>query len=164
MKRVVVAVGCFLIVCSVGVGALAAQEIGFNGIGGRLSFVDPEGPIGSTVGLGVHADLGEIIKQLRLYPSLEYWSKSSFSQFVINGDLRYYFPTQGKADFFAGGGLAILFNSVGDFNASAVGLNFLGGADFPVNEQLLGTVTVKFLASDINALKITAGITYLLNR
>ena len=121
------------------------------------------------MGLGVHADLGEIIKQLRIYPSLEYWSKSPFTQFAINGDVRYYFPTQGTVDFFAGGGLAIVFNSVdlgpfGDANDSAVGLNFLGGADFPVNEQLVGTVTVKFLASDINALKITAGITYLLNQ
>ncbi len=47
---------------------------------------------------------------------------------------------------------------------SDIGLNFLGGVDFPVSENLVGTVKIKVLASDNTVYKITAGITYLLNQ
>ena len=136
-----------------------AQGLGFKGVGGRLSFVDPEA-VSGTIGFGGHVDFGEIIKNLVLYPSFEYWSKSSFSVVSINGDIRYYFPTGGNVDFFAGGGLAILF---GDIDTN-LGLDILGGADFPVSDNLVATAKIKFVISDVDALKITGGLTYLLDK
>ncbi|MCG8606746.1 porin family protein [bacterium] len=168
MKRSAVKVIWSFSVCLAAFGTAFGQEIGFNGIGGRLSFVDPEDPLGATVGFGAHVDLGEIVPKLRLYPSLEYWNKSNVSQFAINGDVRYYFPTQGQVDLFAGGGLSIMFNHVdiGPFSNtdSAAGLDFLGGGDFKVAENFLGTVEVKFTVSDIHSFRITGGVTYLLGK
>lgn len=136
-----------------------AQDLGFKGVGGRVSFVDPEGA-GGTIGFGGHVHLGEIIPNLVLHPSLEYWSKSSVSVFTLNGDLRYYVPTEGNINFFAGGGVALTF---GDPNTE-LGLDLLGGADFPVSENLVATAKIKYLISDFNVLKITGGVTYLLGK
>ncbi|MFQ5639330.1 MAG: hypothetical protein ACE5IR_15205 [bacterium] len=143
----------------------SAQNIGLQGAGGRVSFVDPEGGGGGAIGLGGHVHLGEIIPNLVLHPSLEYWSKSGVSAFTINADVRYYFPTEGNIDFFGGGGIALNFTSVdlgqfGDANSTDLGLNILGGADFPVAENLVATAEIKFLLSDFHAIKITGGITY----
>lgn len=137
-----------------------AQGLGLQGLGGRLSFIDPENR-GGTIGFGGHADLGEIIKNLVLYPSFEYWSKDRASSFSINGDLRYYFPTSGNIEFFAGGGLAISFVDTGPSNETDLGLDILGGADFPVSDNLVATAKIKFLLSGEDVLKLTGGITYL---
>jgi hypothetical protein len=141
-----------------------AQKLGLYGVGGRLSFVDPENPVSSTIGFGGHVHLGEIIEHLALYPSLEYWSKSDFSSFSINGDMRYYFNILSNLKPFAGGGLAILFTDFRAGNDTDIGLNFLGGVDFPVAEKLVVTAKIKFLISDIDVLKITGGVTYLLGQ
>ncbi len=139
-----------------------AQGLGFKGVGGRLFFADPEGA-GGTIGLGGHVHLGEIINNLVWHPSLEYFKKSGTSSITINGDIRYYFPTPGNVDFFAGGGLAIQFlNNGGD--QTDLGLDILGGADFPIADNLVATAKIKFLISDVDVLKITGGITYLLGK
>jgi hypothetical protein len=168
MKKSTTMVILMFSICLAAFGTAFGQQFGLNAIGGRLSFVEPEGPLSGTVGFGAHADLGEIVPKLRLYPSLEYWSKSGLSQFAISGDVRYYFPTQSQVNFFAGGGLSIMFNNVdvGPFSNtdSAAGLDLLGGGDFKVSENLLGTLKVKFTLSDIDAIRITGGITYLLGK
>jgi opacity protein-like surface antigen len=145
-----------------------AQGLGFKGVGGRISFVDPEA-VSGTIGFGGHVNLGEIIANLALYPSFEYWNKSNVSDFSINADVRYYIPTGGNIDFFAGGGLAIQFVSVdlgpfGDASDTELGLDLIGGADFPVSDNLVATAKLKFLVSDLNVLKITGGLTYLIGK
>jgi hypothetical protein len=158
----------FILVVLCVTGAAVAQGLGFYGIGGRLSYVNPEN-IGGTFGLGAHADFGEITQNLVLYPSLEYWGKSEgsfdFSQVSINGDVRYYFPSASTTSFFAGGGLAILFSSTGvedldSASATDIGLDILGGVDVPINENLVFTGKAKFVISDGNVFKISAGLTY----
>lgn len=167
MKRILSGLIFMLMAMSITFHNSMAQGINLKGIGGRLSVVDPEGT-GGTIGFGGHLHLGEVIPFLVLYPSLEYWSKSSISSFTINGDVRYYFPTPGNIDFFAGGGLAISFISIDlgnrDENDTDIGLNLLGGADFPVSENLVATAKLKYLVSDRNVLKITGGITYLFRK
>lgn len=155
-------------------GEALSQELGFKGIGGTLQFVKPEN-IDGTVGFGAHADLGQIIEHLTLFPSIEYWGKSEgpldFSQFAVNADVRYYFPNSSNLSFFAGGGLALLFSSadvnLGGFgtrsdNSTDIGLNLLGGIDVPVSEKLVFTGSAKFVISDGNVFKIMGGLTYLL--
>ncbi|MFQ5823147.1 MAG: outer membrane beta-barrel protein [bacterium] len=168
MRKFLVVNFAIVLVLSITFSNSKAQGLGFKGVGGRLSFVDPESPIGSTIGFGGHVHLGEIITNLALYPSLEYWSKSDVSSFVINGNVRYYFPTSGNIDLFGGGGLAISFVNIetasGDNNTTDIGLNLLGGADFPIGENLVATAKLTFLISDIDVLKITGGITYLLRK
>ncbi len=157
-----------LFIFSVGIDVAMAQGLALTGVGGRLNFVDPEGS-GGTIGIGGHAHLGFIIPSLALYPSLEYWNKSGVKSFVINGNVRYYFPTTSNIDLFGGGGLAISFvnkdlGPSGDKNDTDIGLNLLGGADFPITDNLVATAELTFLISDINVLKITGGITYLFGK
>lgn len=178
MKRILIGVFTVALLCSLGAETSSAQEgLGFYGIGGRLSYVNPEN-LDGTIGFGVHADLGEVfVENLRIFPSIEYWSKSvsvlDFSQLAINADARYYFPTSGNIAFFAGGGLVLAFNSAdidlgpfGSGNASTtdVGLDLLGGIDLPIQENLNFTAEAKFLASDLSVFKISAGVTYMLGK
>jgi len=172
MKKFVLFLCLCCLVFAFGAGDLLAQELGFRGVGGRLSFVKPE-DVDGTIGFGAHADLGEIIESLVLYPSVEYWTKSDgpldFSQFALNADVRYYFPGASSVAFFAGGGLAVLFSSadinLGGFGSASdsstdIGLDLLGGVDVPVSDKLTFSGTAKFVISDGNAFKVTAGVTY----
>lgn len=169
MRRASLMLLLLCLVFAFGAGEALAQGLGFKGIGGRLSFVKPE-DVDGTIGFGAHADLGEIIENLTLYPSLEYWSKgegpADFSQFAVNADARYYFPSSNNLSFFAGGGIAFLFNSVdvGPFDDSEtdIGLDLLGGVDVPVSDNLVFTGSAKFVISDGNVFRITAGLTYLI--
>ncbi|HEX9655162.1 MAG TPA: outer membrane beta-barrel protein [bacterium] len=153
-----------------------SQNLGFNGIGGRLSYVDVE-DVDGGIGFGAHANLGEIIQNLVLYPSFEYFGKTDDSQGIdidisfisINADARYYIPTQGTIDPFVGGGLAIHFSKAdagafGDTSETDFGLDLLGGIDVPVSDNLVATAKLKYVISDSKALKITGGITFLLGK
>ncbi|MFQ5706230.1 MAG: hypothetical protein ACE5HO_02210 [bacterium] len=133
-----------------------AQGVGFKGIGVRLGLVEPEGPNNTTVFVGGHADFGEIIPNLNLYPSLEFSRKNSFTIVAINTDVRYYLPVVSIVKPFAGGGLAILATS-GD---SDVGLDLLGGVDFPVALNITAFTKLKFTISDNNIFRLTGGITF----
>ncbi|MFQ5675092.1 MAG: outer membrane beta-barrel protein [bacterium] len=163
-------------------GSLMAQQLGFNGVGGTLHFVKPEDS-NNSVGFGAHVDLGEVVKGLHLFPSIEYFNnKADVQDFFgtveaeasvtsINGDVRYYFPSSGKASFFAGGGVGLHLTGstkvqgqkVGD-SQSDVGLNLMGGVDVPMNEKIVLTGFAKFVVSDNNGVKVGGGITYLLGR
>ena len=93
MRKSICITGIFLIVLFMPVNSAFSQSIGLQGVGGRLSFVDPEGTSG-VIGVGGHVDLGTLTNNVVLYPSIEYWSKSGFNQVAFNGDVRYYVPTE----------------------------------------------------------------------
>ncbi len=145
-----------------------AQQIGFKGIGGRLGLVSSGG---STIIFGVHANLGEIIENLVIFPSIDYWSKNNTGVFSINGNVRYYFPTGGNIDFFAGGGLSLMrwswdgydtgLGTVGGGSDIDFGLNLLGGVDIPVQDNLVASAKIIFNTHG-DQLKIMGGITFLL--
>lgn len=181
MKRAVMGVFTVALLCSLGVGTSSAREgLGLYGIGGRLSYVSPDN-LDGTIGLGIHADLGEVfVENLKIFPSIEYWSKSEsgggidtdFSQLTVNADARYYFPASGSIAIFAGGGLVLAFYSTdvssefGEFDASStdIGLDFLGGIDLPIQENLILTAEAKFLVSDQSVFRISAGLTFMLGK
>ncbi len=166
-------------------GEAAAQQaggLGFYGVGGRLSFVKAEN-VSSTLGIGGHADLGEIVPNLVLYPSIAYWKRSeneaggdrfrsSFSEFTINADVHYYFPSEGSFDFYAGGGLALVFWKstarfpMGDFGTvsssvsdSDVGVNLLGGVETALSPTLTGFAQARYKIDGADTFKITVGLT-----
>ncbi len=149
-----------LVVFTFSLSTLWAGDLRFKGVGGRLGYVKPEGFDG-TVSFGGHANLGEFVEHLVLYPSIEIWSKRGFDQIALNGDVRYYFPppSDSNIEFFAGGGVGILLNSPGD---NDVGLNLLGGIDVPVSEQWVATGEARFVFNNQTVFKITAGITYII--
>jgi opacity protein-like surface antigen len=160
-----------------------AEGLGLKGIGGRLSFVKPEN-VDGTIGFGAHADLGNIVQNVILFPSVEYWKKSegssdasaSISAWQINADAKYMFPSESNLKFFAGGGLALIFNKgsvdvdIPDFlggqdisgssTSSDIGLNLLGGLDVPVSESLEVNAMAVFTVSDGSVFRITGGLTY----
>ncbi len=164
-----------LFLCFGFVQSASAQSIGFHGIGGRIGLVKPEN-IDATLNVAAHANLGEIIENLVIFPSVDYWGKSvgplDFSQFAINADGRYYLPASSDLAFFAGGGLSFIFThrpvsflgrTNGDTNLD-LGLNLFGGLDYPLSDNLLLTGEGRFVVSDMYSFKLTAGVTYLLGK
>lgn len=145
---------------------LAQEGLNLNAIGGGLSFIKPEN-VSGTIGFAAHADLGEVIENLVVFPSLTYWSKGAFSEFGINADGRYYFPSEGDMAFFAGGGLGLLFGSVDIGNNTSVsdtdiGLNLFGGLDKPIGKKLDFTAEARIVFSGGTLFRIHAGLIYAL--
>ena len=149
-----------------------AQGIHFEGIGGRFGFVDARSTSGTVI-FGAHAYLGEFVHGLRFVPSLDFFSKGSRDFISINGNVRYIFPTSGTAEIFVGGGLALIFINTDDIviggirvdgvSDSEVGLNFTGGADFPVSDNLVATGQLIYVTEQAQ-IKIMAGLTLLLGK
>ena len=163
--------------------AVFAEGPGLYGIGGRLSFTKPEN-IDATPGFGLHADLGTVLGKAVFFPSIEYWKKSeggegrdaSVSGLQLNADAKYLFSGRGNLHFFAGGGLALIFNSVSidypgipslpgssierDETNTRLGLNLFGGVDLPVSSTLEISGMVEFNISDIDVFRLTGGLTY----
>src|SRR5258705_3423338 len=48
------------------------RGLGFQRLGARIGFVDPEGT-SSTVDLGIHVDAGEFVRHVHVMPLVEYW-------------------------------------------------------------------------------------------
>lgn len=161
MKKVGTFFAITALIVAFGIGDVAAQNIGFKGVGGRLGFVDAKG-IDGTIIFGGHVHLGEIIENLVLIPSVDYFSKSSVDFLSINGNVRYYFPTSGNIDLFAGGGLAIVRVSNGASDTE-LGLNLKGGAEMPLSDNLVGTAELIYVTKG-EQIKIMGGITFLLGQ
>jgi opacity protein-like surface antigen len=150
--------------------------LGFQGLGARLGFVDPEGT-SSTLELGVHIDAGQIVKGVRLQPLVEYWSlgtsigpyNSDVSDFSFGTDVNVDFPLQDSRIVpYAGGGLGLHFLSfdstvpnVPDQSDTKLGLNIQGGIrnDIMPNLSIFGEARYNFV-SDANQLKVLGGFTY----
>ncbi|MFQ5603199.1 MAG: hypothetical protein ACE5HS_08015 [bacterium] len=163
MKKAASIFACTLIILAFAFNNSEAQSIGLTGVGGRLGFVDASRTNGTII-LGVHAELGEIIENLALVPSIDYFSKHSVSYLSFNGNVRYYFPSSSHIDFFGGGGLALLRVDLpaGLGSDTSLGLNLLGGADFPVSDNLIATAQLIY-NTEGDQIKILGGITYLID-
>jgi opacity protein-like surface antigen len=159
-------------------GQTAQSEVGLGikGLGARIGLVDPEGA-SSAVTLGLHLDAGQIVRNVHLVPSLEYWSvgadvgaySADVKDLSIATDLNVDFPLQGgRLTPYLGGGLGLHFLSF-DSNApnavnsndTKLGLNVLGGMrnDVMPNLAIFGELRYSFV-SDANQLKILGGFTY----
>ncbi len=149
-----------------------SHGLGFQGLGARIGFVDPEGA-SSTVALGLHLDAGEFVRHVHVMPLVEYWkvgaSGVDVSDLTLGSDVNVDFPVEGgRVTPYAGGGLALHFVKANDpflpaANSShtKLGLNIQGGIKNQVmpNLGVFGEVKYAFV-SDVNQLKIMGGFTY----
>jgi len=165
----------------------SASDMGLKRLNGQLGLLFPSSPnISYGVGfqLGAGADLGEIIDNLHLVPSLSYWILSpepesgsvegfdiSASNFQIAVDVQYYLK-EVKGLYF-GGGLSLNFTSVSwdvppqyvqffptdSGSGTDVGLGLLGGYEMPINKKTTGFAHLKYnIISDFNTLAIVFGV------
>jgi len=148
------------------------RGLGFQGLGARIGFVDPEGT-SSTVDLGIHVDAGEFVQHVHIIPLVEYWkvgvSGVDVSDLSIGSDINVDFPVEGgRVIPYAGGGLGLHFVKADDpftpgasFSDTKLGLNIQGGIRNQVmpNLGIFGEVKYNFV-SDVNQLKLTGGFTY----
>jgi opacity protein-like surface antigen len=150
--------------------------LGFQGLGARVGFVDPEGA-SSTLELGLHVDAGQFVRGVHLQPLIEYWSlgqsigpyDSDISDLSFGADVNVDFPLQDSRIVpYVGGGLGIHFISfdstvpnVPDNSENKLGLNIQGGIrnDIMPNLSLFGEARYNFV-SDRNQLKVLGGFTY----
>jgi opacity protein-like surface antigen len=189
MKKFFVLFVLLLGVVSLGFG----QGLGFKGVGGGLGFIsasmdDGAGSSSSLSGflIGAHVDLGEIAKDIALFPDITYWSASKdplkLSNFSINVNAHYNIAVQGQFKPYVGAGIG--YNSfsttvtlpsftVGGFgtfgggtvsgSASRLGINILAGANYKLNEMLTLVIEPRYvLASDFNHFTAKVGVTYAL--
>jgi hypothetical protein len=164
MRRITLAISlalsCILISATVGVAA----DIGLKEIGGELALVMPEGDADTTFGLGVVADLGTIIPELRAEASAEYWGDSwevlgyewSWSAISIGGTAKYYFPMSGNMSLFAGGG------STSDSDMD-IGFHLIGGVDIPISPTMKLSPRLKYAIDGTDALWVTGALSFRLH-
>ncbi len=164
-----------------GFAQVEKRAIGFHAIGGDLSFVKPEN-IDGGIGFEVKADIGDLMPNIALMPSVQYWQSSiglggltaadvDVSEFSINGDLVYAFQT-GTSSFepYAGAGLGLVFTSVDvggvsvGNDGSGFGLNLFGGAKIPVSSfDAFGEVRFRVGSSSYDTFAIKGGVMFPLN-
>lgn len=170
LGALIVAAGFFC--CSAPAFAAPPSEssgLGFRGLGARIGFVDPE-DASSALGLGIHIDAGELVRNVHLMPMVEYWKVGvngvDISDLTIGTDVNLDFPVEGgRMVPYAGGGLGFHFlkadSPFGEASDTKFGLNIQGGIRNQVmpNLAIFGEVKYAFV-SDANQLKIMGGFTY----
>ena len=163
------------------VSALSFGQIGLKGIGGGIGFMSASmdnggGSSESLSGflIAAHADLGEVAKDISLWPDITYWSASKdpvkLSDFAINVNAHYNIAMEGMLKPYVGAGLG--YNSLSSTvtlpffgtvtaSTSRLGINLLAGVNYKLNDMLTLLVEPRYvLASDFNHFTIKVGATY----
>ena len=179
LKKALVLVLAF----AMAIPAMAATDIGFKGIGGRLAYVDPEGSYDGTIGFGAVVDLGEWIPQLHWDASVLYWSSSagySYGDFKIHdfglrSSVKYHFIT-GPWKPYAGGGIGIHMYgwtydydpgypyATSDNTETQFGIQILGGVEHQFNANWKGSAELELDFQDFGQTLIQANVIYMLGK
>jgi opacity protein-like surface antigen len=187
MKTTLALVAVLLLIGSMSM----AQSLGLHEVGGGLGYVSASVTGGSTESVGgfvisAHANLGELAKDISLFPEIEYWSASKdisggtwkVTDFAINANVHYNIAMEGAVKPYVGAGLG--FNSfsfsytipglalygLGTYSVSAsrIGINLLAGANYKMNDKMTLFVEPRYvLASDFNHFQIKVGATVAMN-
>jgi len=179
--------GAAVIIMLLFIASEIRAQVSLTGGGAKLFFVDPEG-IESAIGIGLFADLGEVLNRTRLEAHLDYWSKSyefgvdagssSFRDIAISAMAKYMMDSpRPELRPFIGGGLSLhvfrskitakYFTEPESISKSEakIGIDLGGGAFYAINPQIELLAELKFrLVSDINQLMITVGALYNLGK
>ena len=164
---------------------VSSAEIHFRGIGGKLALVLPEGDADNTFGLGAVADLGDIVDQLNLEASAEYWGDSydllgaevSWSAITFGGTAKYHIPMNGGISPFAGGGLgltisrtklevpeATIFGVTTDGSTSEsdtdLSFHFVVGVDIPIAPNVKLTIEAKHALDGVDVTWLTGAVLF----
>ena len=161
--------------------AQAQSDLGLKGVGLAVGIVSPE-DLDATFGFGVSADMGSITPQIRLEPTLDYWSKSedvfggefSVQDIMVGAVVKYYFTVSNpKLRPFAGGGLGLHFlnaevEMVDPFtggtmtvedSSTKLGLHFGGGIGTPLNGRTSFVADAWFrFVSDFSQYSLRVGL------
>lgn len=187
MKRLLAVVAIMLAVT-----AVSSAQLAFRGIGGAIGFTSVSFSGGSSSEslsgflIAAHADLGEVAKDIAIFPDVEYFSTSKsvsgydwkVSDFAINVNGHYNIQMEGMLKPYVGAGLGFNFISStvtlpsytlfgvtygGEQTESAtrLGINLLAGVNYKLSDMLTLVVEPRYvLASDFNHFMIKAGVTY----
>lgn len=175
LKKVLV----LILAMALAIPAFAQTDVGFKGIGGRLGYVDPDGPDG-TILFGVVADLGEWVQQLHWDASITYWSSgedlgagwdASWSDLAIRSTVAYHF-VEGPWEPYAGGGLGIHMLSAqvdspyGSADDSESEFSFLirGGVSHEFNAKWKGQGELTFDFGDAEQMCLQVNVIYMLGK
>lgn len=182
MKRLILT-SAFLVFYLV-IFANVGHPLGFEGFGGKIGLVMPDGG-DNTIGFGAVGFLGYILPSLtalKAETSLEYWGNSSdyptgstsLSVVSANGTAKYYFTSSGISPF-AGGGIGLVFSRASikykepifglkDYSDTEtdIDLNLVGGVDIPVGVGMKFTAEGKIAIGDADWFQITGGILVML--
>ncbi len=164
------------------------MNLDFFGIGGKIGFVDPEDHIESTMGFGVHADLGTMGPTLKVEGNIDFWSKSQdgrrdgYRYEEYNRDLslgvtlQHPFPGEGSITPYIGGGFAFhLVKEERDYVRDApyndwetsdlhLGIHGVGGAEAKMSRNMSGGLEVRYTLNDPSNFGIFFGVMYFLKR
>ena len=154
--------------------ARAGADIGLKGVGGRLSYANPES-LDATLGVGGLFDLGTFAPHLGFGASLDYWSTTKesvdFRDIVFGVNLRYLIGSSPKFRPYAGAGLALhIIHSeipVMDFippdsnTDSKIGIDLFVGVTSRVGEKIdvLGELMYRSV-SDVSQLMLSGGVVF----
>ncbi|MHB2155707.1 outer membrane beta-barrel protein [Calditrichota bacterium GD2] len=165
--------------------ARAQFNFSFNGVGIYAGYVKPEDPIESTVGFGVRADLGTLMKDnITMGALIDYWGKQygttgnevTFSSVTVAPYVHYNFVTDASIMPYAGGGLGLTFNSTEvtlsylgySESASSSDTGFVlfgvGGAKMRLTDKMTGFAEARYQIGDIDVLSAVFGVIYRLGR
>ena len=102
----------FLLVLSL-TSSIFASDLGYRSFGVKLGVTLPEDPWSAGFMVGANADMGEIIDNLNLIPSISYWHGGgdfgtidiNYSNIQIAGDVHYH--VKDVSGLYAGGGISV---------------------------------------------------------
>jgi opacity protein-like surface antigen len=162
--------------------ATAQLNFGFNGIGGKVGLIMPEGGIDNAIGFGAVADLGTFtmssVGDIALGASLDYWAKNysqsstwdwTWSVISIAAYGKYFFPMESSFKPYAGLGLGFDISKwKSEYNGPDPGFGFNSSLDgsesnFDLALHLVGGATYKLsptLDGFVEAKYTTGGIDY----
>lgn len=112
--------------------------------------------------LGFHATF-PATRYLELYPSFEVYFPDAGTLLGFNGDFKFLIPTRSGFGFYAGPGLNILYQSVGDSDDADLGLNLFGGIETrrgPVHPFL----EARALVHDNTSFQLVFGLNFTLGK
>lgn len=162
-----------------------AEGLDIFAIGGKVGYASPEN-LGGTFELGVHADLGEVTKNLVLFPEITFWTKShssnggdlfvftdengnlvqykmKFQQIGLSINAHYYLNPEAKSNLYIGGGSG-LFNHRSSFDIFSVsttdiGVNLLGGVETPISKSTSLIAELKYtVVKDFSTIGLNIGL------
>ena len=154
MKRVLAA-ALLLAACAL---PAAAQDIGFNTWGVRAGASDDP----DQVVVGVQADFGEFIPNLRFQPNVELGLGDDTTILSLTAPVHYRFPVEGSLILYAGGGVTLGFIDRDKPRAGEEDSNFeispmaAGGVAWPVGRSE-ASLELNLIGGDFPNVKLMAG-------
>jgi hypothetical protein len=102
-----------------------------------------------------------ISTQIEFYPSLELYLPDRGNKIGFNGDVKVFLPTRASYDLYAGGGLGVVNQNLGDVSNTDVGLNLLFGIGSRIG-RIHPYGEARLLLHDDTQLVLLAGVNFTL--